>query len=412
MLNSADRQKIVSRVQNLVLRHHVNIENIDLKEWSEEVHKGTPSLLAAESDSVFEQGIHALLSKLKSSHTDFYRSDRDPISPEHAIGATLRSIRVRDSQRWMFLDVFEESPAARSGVRPGYLLISVNDVPTAPPEYPGFRFGEEHHLAIQAPSDTRTQNIVVRVPERRAGRATLPFIEPKSISYRMLTKGAGIVKIAYFSGMFGIRFSRDLDTAIASLKSQGCDRLIIDLRSCLGGSLGFARLASYMSADRVPIGYDITRDSQRRGYDVAKLPRVKMPDTRTGILVRLAQFSVRDKSLVLLTQGLGKQPFHGRIVILMNEKTSSAGEIVVQFAKDAKLATLVGEKTAGLVLGADVFNVGYGYKLFLPVFAWYGPSGSHNEGSGVVPDILIDVDPARLSGGEDDQLNKALEIVQ
>ena len=228
MLNSADRQKIVSRVQNLVLRHHVNIENIDLKEWSEEVHKDTPSLLTAESDGVFEQGINALLSKLKSSHTDFYRSDRDPISPEHAIGATLRSITVRDSQRWMFLDVFEESPAARSGVRPGYLLISVDDVPTAPPEYPGFRFGEEHHLAIQAPSDTRTQNVVVRVPERRAGRATLPFIEPKSISYRMLTKGAGIVKIAYFSGMFGIRFSRDLDTAIASLKSQGCDRLIID----------------------------------------------------------------------------------------------------------------------------------------------------------------------------------------
>ena len=65
-----------------------------------------------------------------------------------------------------------------------------------------------------------------------------------------------------------------------------------------------------------------------------------------------------------------------------------------------------------MVLGDDVFNVGYGYKLFLPVFAWYGPSGSHNEGSGVVPDIPIDVDPARLSGGEDDQLNEALEIVR
>jgi len=220
------------------------------------------------------------------------------------------------------------------------------------------------------------------------------------------------VRIAYFSGMFGIHFSRDLDTAIASLKSQGCDRLIIDLRSCLGGSLGFARLASYMCPNRIAIGYDITRDRQRGGYDVARLPRVRMPDSRAGILLRLAQFSVRDKSLVLLTQGLGKQPFHGQIAILINEKTSSAGEIVAQFAKDAKLASLVGQNTAGLVLGADVFNVGYGYKLFLPVFAWYGPSGNHNEGSGVVPDVLINVDPVRLSRGEDDQLDKALEIIQ
>ena len=197
----------------------------------------------------------------------------------------------------------------------------------------------------------------------------------------------GLVKIAYFSGMFGIRFSKVLDAAMASLKSQGCDRLIIDLRGCIGGSLGFARLVSYMCPGRIPIGYDITRKRQQRGYDVAQLPRVRMPDTRLGILFRLAQFSVRDKSLVLLTQGLGPQPFHGHIVVLINAKTSSAGEMAAQFAKDTKLATLVGEKTAGLVLGADVFDVGYGYSLFLPVFGWFSPSGSYNEGSGVVPDV-------------------------
>ncbi len=240
------------------------------------------------------------------------------------------------------------------------------------------------------------------VPERKATRPRLPFVEPKSVSYRMLTKRVGIVKIAYFSGMFGIRFSRVLDAAMASLKAQGCDRLIIDLRGCIGGSLGFARLVSYMCPGRIPIGYDITRKRQQRGYDVAQLPRVRMPDTRAGVLFRLAQFSVRDKSLVLLTQGLGTQPFHGHIAVLVNEKTSSAGEMAAQFAKDTKLATLVGQKTAGLVLGADVFDVGYGYTLYLPVFGWYSPSGSYNEGSGVVPDVCIDIDPVRLAEGQDD----------
>jgi carboxyl-terminal processing protease len=212
--------------------------------------------------------------------------------------------------------------------------------------------------------------------------------------------------------MFGIRFSKVLDASMASLKSQGCDRLIIDLRGCIGGSLGFARLVSYMCPGRIPIGYDITRKRQQLGYDVAQLPRVRMPDTGTGIVFRLVQFSVRDKSLVLLTQGLGPQPFHGHIVVLINAKTSSAGEMAAQFAKDMKLATLVGEKTAGLVAGADVFDVGSGYSLFLPVFGWFSPGGNYNEGSGVVPDICVEIDPLRLAEGTDDQLNKALEIVQ
>jgi C-terminal processing protease CtpA/Prc len=412
MLDSTARLKIIARIETLVLKHHVNVEKIDLNEWRKEVDERTPALVQSENDSVFELGIHDLLAKLKSSHTDFYRSGRHPTKPEHAIGATLRPVTVLDTQKWMVLDVYEDSPAARAGVTPGYLLISVNGIPAAPPEYPAFRFGEEHQLILQQPNNPKTQNIVVMVPERKATRPRLPFVEPKSVSSRMLTKRVGTVKIAYFSGMFGIRFSKVLDAAIASLKAQGCDRLIIDLRGCIGGSLGFARLASYMCPGRIPIGYDITRQRQQRGYDVAELPRVPMPHTRTGVLFRLAQFSVRDKSLVLLTQGLGHQPFHGHVAVLINEKTSSAGEIAAQFAKDTKLATLIGQKTAGLVLGADVFDVGCGYTLYLPVFGSYGPSGSHSEGPGVEPDVPVNVDPARLAEGEDNQLNKALDMIQ
>ena len=412
MLDLAARRKIVLRVRDLVLKRHVNIGNVDLDRWSKEVGQGTPSLLAAEDDSAFEQGIHDLLAELKSSHTDFYRSNRNPIKPEHAIGATLRLVTVSERQRWMFLDVFEDSAASFSGIKPGYLLVSVNGVSAVPPDYPTFRFGAVHHVTIQAPDSTTTQEIAVTVPERKTTRPRLPFVEPTSVSYRMLTNRIGLVKIAYFSGMFGIRFSRVLDEAVASLKLQRCDRLIVDLRSCIGGSLGFARLVSYMCPGQIPIGYDITRKRQRRGYDVAQLPRVPMPDTRAGIIFRLAQYSVRDKSLVLLTQGLGPQPFHGHIVVLMNEKTSSAGEMAAQFAKDTGLATLVGEKTAGLVAGADVFHVGSGYSLFLPVFGWFSASGVYNEGSGVVPDIHVPLDPVRLAAGTDDQLNKALQIIE
>ena len=52
------------------------------------------------------------------------------------------------------------------------------------------------------------------------------------------------------------------------LKSKGCNRLVIDLRGCLGGSLGFANLVSYLCADRIPIGYDVTTFTVLRFFRV------------------------------------------------------------------------------------------------------------------------------------------------
>jgi hypothetical protein len=56
-----------------------------------------------------------------------------------------------------------------------------------------------------------------------------------------------------------------------------------------------------------------------------------MPRSRPELLFTLARFSSRDKSVMLLTQGLGAQPFHNRIVVLVNEWTNSAAEMVANF---------------------------------------------------------------------------------
>ena len=177
------------------------------------------------------------------------------------------------------------------------------------------RVKTSYATVIGLPNRQEARNLLLTVPLRRAKGRRPPLVEPKSVSHRML-RNIGILKIPYFSGAFGIRFSRLLDVAVESLKAQGCDRLIIDLRGCLGGSLGFARLLSYLCPERIPIGYDVTRKRLQRGYNVAQFPRVPMPSTKLGVLFCLARFSVRDKSLMLLTQGLGKQPFHGRIAVL------------------------------------------------------------------------------------------------
>jgi carboxyl-terminal processing protease len=405
------RLAVISRVRALVLKHHFNIGNVDYAEWSREVDQQSTTLAAAE-DSVFEEGIRALLAKLKSSHTTFYAADVNSTKPQHVIGATLRSVNDSGRPHWMFLDVFEDSPAARAGAAPGHLLISVDGTPAVPPAVPVFRFGHDHQITTKLPGQQETRNLTITIPQRKTRKGRPPLIEPKSVSHRMLTHQVGLLRVPFFPGSFGIRFSKLLKAAVEDLKSKGCDRLIIDLRGCLGGSLGFANLVSYLCADRIPIGYDITRKRLQRGYTTAELPRVPMPETRAGLLFCLARFSVQDKSLMLLTQGLGRQPFHGRVVMLVNEFTNSAGEMAAQFAKDTKLATLVGEKTMGNVLGSTTFNVGNGYTLYIPIFGWYSPNGNYTEGSGVQPDVLVDIAPEALARGSDAQLNMALDVLQ
>jgi len=65
------------------------------------------------------------------------------------------------------------------------------------------------------------------------------------------------------------------------------------------------------------------------------------------------RFAFSDKSIVMVTEGLGPQPFHGRIVLLVNQHTASAAETITGFARENKLAIIVGTKTAGQVLGRN-----------------------------------------------------------
>jgi len=410
MNNSEDRLKIINRVKALVLKHHFNVGNVDYAAWSREVERRAPELVTS-NDQEFEAGIQRLLSELKSSHTNFIRSNSQPTKPQHAIGATLRSVTCAGAPCWMFLDVYDQGPSALAGIRPGDILVAVNGCETAPPSDPAFRFGEAHTLTIGSLTSDARHEVVVSVPARKASKGRPQLVEPKSVTQRMVKPSVGLLRVPFFSGAFGISFSRLLDSALDALKATGCTRLIIDLRGCLGGSLGFARLVSYLCPGRIPIGYDITRKRLLCGYSVEELPHVAMPSTRLGLLFCLFRFSVQDKSLVLMTQSLGDQPFHGRIAVLINEWTNSAGEMAAQFAKDTGRATVVGRRTMGNVLGSTLLNVGGGYSLYLPIFGWYSPDGTYTEGSGVEPDVPIDIDPSELACGQDAQLNKALEVV-
>jgi C-terminal processing protease CtpA/Prc len=266
-------------------------------------------------------------------------------------------------------------------------------------------------LTVSTPDGTNRNDVEVTLPFKKGTKERPPIVEPKSLTHAMIQPGVGLLKIAYFSGSLGMRFTRALDAAIKDLKDRGVDRLIVDLRGNIGGSLGFARLASYMCPGKIPIGNSLTPKRQRKGYNRESLPRVPMPANKVEALLTLGAFGFRDKSVMLMTQGLGPQPFHGRIAILVNEWTNSAAEMATSFAAENDLARVVGMKTAGNVLGAVNFKVGSGYWVRLPIFGWYTSKGESLDGKGVTPDICVDVDPYQLTAGVDHQMDKALEVV-
>jgi C-terminal processing protease CtpA/Prc len=309
------------------------------------------------------------------------------------------------------LDVFEGGPAHVAGIKPGDMLLAVNGTEYVPPSMPPFDVGQTYRLRIADAHGGNEREVKVEVPKRKGTKARPPIIEPKSLSHAIVAPNIGLLRIVYFPGPMGLQFAKELDAAITDLKHQGVSRLIIDLRGNIGGGLGLARLASYLCPGQIPIGHSLTASRLRTGYKKEDLPPVPMPRNKTELAWTLARFLFRDKSIFLLTQGLGPQPFHNRIVLLVNEWTNSAAEMVAGFAAENKLATIVGNQTAGNVLGAANFEVGSGYWVRLPVFGWYTSKGDCLEGKGVSPDVWVEVDPCQLNAGIDQQMNTAIEIL-
>ncbi len=411
VLKEKQRASILKTIKKLVLSHHINVARVDYDAWATGVDERTAELLAADLPA-FEAGVRQLLAELKTSHTGFYQSIPREMLPQYAINASLREIQQEGRPRWMFLDVFEGGPAHTAGIMPGDILYAVDDNACLPPATPQFRMGAAQTLLIRNCGGSGEKKVAITIPKQKGTKQRPPMVEPKSPVHAIVGPGLGLVKTPYFPGAFGMAFGNALHKGISDLKGQGCNRLVIDLRGSIGGSLGFAHLASYLCPAQIAIGHSLTPRRLRNGYEPEELPRVPMPLTIAELLMTLTRFSVRDKSLMLLTEGLGQQPFHNRIVVLVNEWTNSAAEMVANFAAENRLACIVGQKTRGNVLGAANFHVGSGYWLRLPVFGWFTSKGHTLEGEGVDPNVAVEITPEALAAREDGQMKRAIEIVK
>ena len=413
-LSRKERAKIINTIKKLVPRRHINVSNPDQDygPWVALADEQMPHLLEVDRDA-FESGVIDLLRALGGSHTAFYHHGRDSVPALYSINATMGPVDTVNGKRWMFVDVIEDGVAFQAGIRPGEFLLSIDSESIVPPRPANFRIGGNHQVEIVTFAGSERQ-VAIQVPNR-AVKDRPPMIEPRSLSHRVLPTDVGYLRVATFPGAVGQSFAGGVDEAIRDLKGHGVRRLIVDVRGNIGGGLGSLRLMSYLCSSKVEIGYSLTRNRLRKGYRKENLTRIgRIPATKAELLMMALRFKVfqRDRSMVLVTEGLGPQPFHGRIILLINEHTHSGAEVVASFAKQNRLATLVGRRTAGEVLGGANFKLPSGYLLRMPVAGWYTWQGECIEDTGVEPHIAIENSPESLATGSDDQFEKASELVK
>jgi C-terminal processing protease CtpA/Prc len=368
----------------------------------------------AASPAEFESRVNSVITSGGLSHVAFFHESAQRAPARYAINATFCAIDTPGGRRWLFEDVHEGGPAFAAGIRAGNLLLRANGQSLAPPDLPTFALGTDAQVTIEG-ADGVAREVTVVLPKADPGKrnAKPPMAEPTSVTARAIKPGIGYLRIAFFPGVNGQRFARELDRALATL--QDCSRLIVDLRGNLGGFVGSLRLMSHLTPDRVPVGYSLTRKGEDRKWRPDQLASIdRLPATRFDTLKMAVRFLVlhRDRSIRLVTEGLGSKPFHGRIVMLVNEHTLSAGEMVAAFAHENGLATIVGSRTGGQVLGGANFRVGHGFVLRFPAAGWYTWRGAIVEGRGVEPDVEVPLSMEQLRQGKDNQLEAAFEAVE
>jgi C-terminal processing protease CtpA/Prc len=414
MSTPVERAKILQNIEKLISEKLFHpwwtIERVEEK-------AGNLSKISADfkdaPDEQFEDRLNGWLAEFGLSHMAFFHTSGRRVPAQFAIGAELRAFPNGNGYDWFVQHVAQGGVAHQAGIRLGDAFVAINGQKVSPPDEPRFQLGEAHEILVQPHDQSSTRKVTLDLP-KPSEKDRPPMVTPQPVSHETLPNRIGLIRVAAFPGAIGFDFAQSVDQIINRFKEEACDRLILDLRGNPGGGLGSLRLMSYLVPDRRPTGYSLTRKGKATGGIPDGLMRIqRIPETKLRLYAMALRFGVlhRDRSLSLWTEGFGAQPFHGKVVLLVDEFTRSAAEMIAAFASRSRIATLVGASTPGQVLGAANFRVGGDYRLRMPVTAWYMWDGELIEGKGVMPDHKVRPSLEDLKAGKDVQLEKAVNVV-
>jgi carboxyl-terminal processing protease len=403
-LTEAQREALLTKIQSLVTEKYFD-PAFNEAAWDKIVSRNRAAILGAAETAAFEAAISKMLAEL-SPRTMGLLSDHSLIAPRSAINASFAIETIGSELRWVFQDVLPGGVASRAGLHPGDVLLSAAGKQLQPmgadADGPSFEMQNKIPVVVSRgdPSKEITATLAIGAPKYKDN----PYSEPTALIAEFLPNGVAYLKVSLFPGKIGIDFANALDTIFGG-KFMKADRLIIDLRGNPGGGIGGLTLMSYLTPDRIPIGYSWNRKMAQERRDPGDLPVFnKIPRSKLAIPGLALKF-LGKTSVFVHTEGHGRRAHHGHTAILVNRHTTGAAEMVAQFAQENRAAVIAGEKTPGRLVSRSGFKLGFGYRLVIPVAAYLSAKGNRIEGVGVTPEIPTLWSFKGATKGEDNQLD-------
>lgn len=264
----------------------------------------------------------------------------------------------------------DDSPARKAGLQSNDIIAKVNDQDTSKWSI------DEAVSNIRGDKGTTVKLTIVRGQEVKEVPIVRAEIVNPSVKTELLADNIGYIRISRFADDTG----RLVQDAATEFKQKNVRGVIVDVRGNGGGYLNAAQSVASLWLKQGDVVVQ-----ERRGETVT--------DT----------LKATNSSPIM--QGV-------KTVILVDEASASASEILAGALNDYEAATLVGKKTFGKGSVQQLLDIASGGQLKVTIAKWFTPKGVNISKEGIKPDVEATITPEDIAAGRDTQRDKAIELIK
>ncbi len=321
------------------------------------------------NDSV-ETAVKKMVDLLEDKYSQYYTPEEFKAVMDSTLGNYVGigvAVSKDEKTGWLLVnEVFENGPAAKCGVRAGDYIFKVDK------KYVKRLTLDEATSRIKGEAGTKVVLRVLRGKKKLSLTAKRAAVTVTTISQRSYGDGIGYIRISQFEDATAKQFAEALKT----LRDNGMEKLILDLRGNPGGLVSSAvTIADSFLAKNALVTYTEEKDGTRDEYKASDADTLDIP-----------------------------------VVILGNGGTASASELLIgalrYYLSDV---TLVGEQTFGKGIVQTFLQFTDGSALKLTTARYYAPDDVCIQGEGFTPDVAVDPE---AEDAEDPQLDQAIAILK
>ena len=311
--------------------------------------------------------IRGLIDTLNDPHTSYITPERyglkelDFTGAYQGVGAEVHNQRGR-----FILSPMPSSPAERAGIRPGDLLIVVDGVSVE--GWSTIQVVE----AIRGAKNTEVLLGVIHLGQDKVEQISITRgdIDLTSVFWNMTRDKYAYLNLRYFYS----NSDESLIETIEDITQLGARGIILDLRDNPGGLLTTVVTIASQFLEGGVVVFEVDGNGKRKNWDVE-------------------------------SNGIAKDI---PMVVLVNQFSASASEVLSGALQDHERALVVGTTTFGKGSVSRLKPLSDGGALYYTYGRWYTPNGRLIEGNGLEPDVVV---PKGFGIQGDQQLEKALELL-